>query len=180
MLNCSAKILEIMVIAFIVAFVAGCSGNNDIPTNAERLQTSVDTNWMQYKQTHALPEGGVAVYVESPSGSYFASSGMPAGVNQNTRFRAGSNTKTFTAAAIMLLNQLGSLNIDDFITSNIPVKGIPYVPLPLHTISPTRRASRSATSLPYRRSFRHFEPGSPLDLHLPVCWAELHLQCLCD
>jgi D-alanyl-D-alanine carboxypeptidase len=28
----------------------------------------------------------------------------------------------------MLLNQLGSLNIDDFITSNIPVKGIPYVP----------------------------------------------------
>jgi len=128
MLNRSAKILGIMVIAFVVALVAGCSGKSDNPTNAERLQTSVDSNWNEYKQTHSLPDGGLAIYVETPSGSYFASSGMPAGVNQNTHFRAGSNTKTFTAAAIMLLNQLGSLNIDDFITSNIPVKGIPYVP----------------------------------------------------
>jgi D-alanyl-D-alanine carboxypeptidase len=125
------RFLFILLFFTLLILLTGCSGSdsgNYLSTPAERFQASVDTNWMQYKQTHALPEGGVAVYVETPSGSYFASSGMPAGVNQNTHFRAGSNTKTFTAAAIMLLNQLGSLNIDDFITSNIPVKGVPYVP----------------------------------------------------
>jgi len=120
------RVFQVLIIAVLLAGCSGSSSNALAP--AEKLQASIDANWTQYKQTHTLQEGGVAVYVETPSGSYFASSGMPAGVNQNTHFRAGSNTKTFTAAAIMLLNQLGSLNIDDFITSNIPVKEIPYVP----------------------------------------------------
>lgn len=128
MQNRSAKMVGITAIVFIAALVAGCFGKTDNQTNADRFQASVSTNWTQFKQAHGLPSGGVAVYAETPSGSYFASSGMPAGVNPNTRFRAGSNTKTFTAAAIMLLNQTGSLDIDALITSNIPGKGIPYVP----------------------------------------------------
>ena len=67
-------------------------------------------------------------YLETRTGNYFASSGMPAGVDQNTRFRIASNTKTFTSAAIMLLNQQGLLNIDDTIVSNIPGTAVPYVP----------------------------------------------------
>jgi D-alanyl-D-alanine carboxypeptidase len=71
----------------------------------------------------------MAVYLETPAGNYFASSGMAAGVDQNTRFRVASNTKTFTAAAIMLLNQQGKLNIDNTIVSDIPGQpGVPYVP----------------------------------------------------
>jgi D-alanyl-D-alanine carboxypeptidase len=70
----------------------------------------------------------MAVYIESPSGNYFASSGMAAGIDQNARFRIASNTKTFTSAAIMLLDQQGKLHIDDTIVSLIPGQGVPYVP----------------------------------------------------
>ena len=119
--------LFILPVLTLLALLAGCSGGSD-PSPAERLQASVDANWSEYKRAHALPGGGMAVYVESPSGNYFASSGMSAGIDQNTRFRIGSNTKTFTAAAIMLLNQRGNLNIDDTIVSAIPGQAVPYVP----------------------------------------------------
>ena len=76
-----------------------------------------------------MPNGaGMAVYIESPSGNYFASSGMASSVDQFTRFRIASNTKTFTAAAIMLLYQQGKLQIDDPVNALIPGQGIPYVP----------------------------------------------------
>jgi D-alanyl-D-alanine carboxypeptidase len=70
----------------------------------------------------------MAVYLETPSGSYFASSGITVAADANTRFRIASNTKTFTAAAIMLLYQQGRLSIDDTIVSLIPGRAIPYVP----------------------------------------------------
>ena len=123
-----AKMSKIILIVFLVALAAGCSGNNDNPTNAEKLQTLVDANWSQYKQDHGLPGGGMCVYLETPTGKYFASSGMQAGIDQNARFRIASNTKTFTSAAIMLLNQQEKLHIDDTIVSLIPGQGIPYVP----------------------------------------------------
>jgi D-alanyl-D-alanine carboxypeptidase len=43
-------------------------------------------------------------------------------------FRPASITKTFTAAAIMLLHQRGELNIDDLVTARAPRKGITYLP----------------------------------------------------
>jgi D-alanyl-D-alanine carboxypeptidase len=70
----------------------------------------------------------MCVYLETPSGNYFASSGMQEGVGRNTRFRIASNTKTFTSAAIMLLDQQGKLHIDDTIGSIIPDQEVPYVP----------------------------------------------------
>ena len=128
MLDRSAKMLGVMFLAFVVTLVAGCSGTSDNPTNTEKLQASVDDNWTQYKQMHGVPGGGMAVYIESPSGNYFASSGMAAGIDQNTRFRIASNTKTFTSAAIMLLDQQGKLHIGDTIVSLIPGQAVPYVP----------------------------------------------------
>lgn len=110
-----------------MVLLVGCSGSS-YPSPGERLQASVDANWNNYKKTHGLPGGGMAVYLETPTGNYFASSGMAAGVDQNTRFRIASNSKTFTAAAIMLLQQQGKLVIDDFIISNIPGTPNPYVP----------------------------------------------------
>ena len=112
---------------FIAALAAGCSGSGDL-TSAERLQSSLAATWHEYRQAHALPGGGISAYIETPAGIFFASSGMAAGVDRNTRFRIASNTKTFTAAAIMLLHQQGLLNIDDTIGSLIPGTGAPYVP----------------------------------------------------
>ncbi len=110
-----------------VAILAGCSGSSD-PSPSERLQAYIEATWNNYKETHDLPGGGMAVYLETPTGNYFASSGVAAGVDQNTRFRIASNTKTFTAAAIMLLHEQGKLDINDFIVSNIPGTLNPYVP----------------------------------------------------
>jgi D-alanyl-D-alanine carboxypeptidase len=119
--------LRLFTVLMFMVLLVGCSGSGD-PPPGERLQASIDANWNNYKYTHSLPGGGMAVYLETPTGNYFASSGMAAGVDQNTRFRIASNTKTFTASAIMLLYQQGKLDIDDFITSNIPGTPDPYVP----------------------------------------------------
>jgi D-alanyl-D-alanine carboxypeptidase len=77
---------------------------------------------------NVIPGAGIAVYLETPSGNYYASSGMGPAVNENARFRIASNTKTFTAAAIMLLHQQRKLDINHKITSPIPGKEVPYVP----------------------------------------------------
>lgn len=119
------KIIALCCISLL--FLFGCSGGGD-SSLAEKLQTSVNANWNNYKQAQGVPGGGMAVYLETPAGNYFASSGMAPGVDQNTRFRIASNTKTFTAAAIMLLHQQGKLNKDDFIVANIPGTSTPYVP----------------------------------------------------
>jgi D-alanyl-D-alanine carboxypeptidase len=125
------RILKVLIVAVILAGYAGCGTSK--PDPAEKLTASVAGNWTQYKQDHlisdsVIPGAGIAVYLETPSGNYYASSGMGSAVNQNTRFRIASNTKTFTAAAIMLLHQQGKLDIDHKITSPIPGKAIPYVP----------------------------------------------------
>ncbi len=127
----SVRFLRAFQVLIIAVLLAGCSESS---SNAPApVQNSVDANWTQYKQDHKILDNviqgaGIAVYLEAPTGSYYASSGMGSAVNQNTRFRIASNTKTFTAAAIMLLHQKGKLDIDHTITSLIPDKGIPYVP----------------------------------------------------
>lgn len=121
------RFFGIAIIALATALVAGCSGSGS-QSASERLQVSVDANWSQYTQEHGLPGGGLCIYIETPAGNYFASSGMQAGIDQNTRFRIASNTKTFTSAAIMLLDQQGKLHIDDTIVSVIPDQAVPYVP----------------------------------------------------
>ncbi|MDQ5987735.1 MAG: D-aminopeptidase [Syntrophus sp. SKADARSKE-3] len=127
------RYFHILSILIIIILIANCSNSNSPPASSERMQASLDANWTQYKQGHQIPDSdvrgtGIAVYITTPKGNYYASSGMDSSVNQNTRFRIASNTKTFTAAAIMLLYQKGKLDINHSITSLIPGKGIPYVP----------------------------------------------------
>ncbi len=122
------KLLSIATVLFIIVVLAGCSAKRHDISAAKNVQASVDENWNRYRQAHSLPIGGMAVYLETPSGNYYASSGMSAGVDQNSRFRIASITKTFTAAAVMLLEQQRKLRIDDTIVSLIPGRGVPYVP----------------------------------------------------
>jgi len=85
------------------------------------------SGWQAFKSDKPGFTGGLAMQVLSPRGDYFLSTGM-GGVTNGHHFRIASVTKTFTAAAIMLLHQQGALDIDDKITDNIPGKDIPYVP----------------------------------------------------
>ncbi|MFH1078790.1 MAG: serine hydrolase domain-containing protein [Pseudomonadota bacterium] len=122
-----SKHLCLILLCAVASTLIGCGRSRDSNT-VERLRQSVDAGWSAYKDQHGIPSGGLAVYMDTPSGIYFVSSGMPAGVDRNTHFRVASNTKTFTAAAVMLLHQQGKLRIDDTIVSNIPGRTEPYVP----------------------------------------------------
>ncbi|TXT51474.1 MAG: beta-lactamase [Spirochaetes bacterium] len=65
--------------------------------------------------------------METPRGAYTASAGLAAGADETWHFRIASVSKTFTAAAIMLLDQEGRLDIDDFVTAMIPGSDMPYL-----------------------------------------------------
>ena len=129
----------LLMVTFLLGTSMGCGSSNS-PATQEKLQFVVDANWIAYKEQYSIPSGGLAVYFETPSGAYFASSGMPPGVDQNTHFRVASNTKTFTAAAIMLLYEQGKLQLDDTIVSNIPGTTTTYVP------------DTTAYNIPYKNS----------------------------
>jgi D-alanyl-D-alanine carboxypeptidase len=94
------------------------------------MQASVTANWSDYQAAHHIPGGGLAVYLETPAGNFFAGPGLPAGAGPGSRFRVASNTKTFTASAIMLLAQQGRLDLDATLVSPAPGLGLPYVPGP--------------------------------------------------
>ncbi|MFA6431281.1 MAG: serine hydrolase domain-containing protein [Candidatus Margulisiibacteriota bacterium] len=115
-----------MILAF---FVAGCGNVDDNPQLQSDLNNLVSTQWLSYLSQYPTVEGGVAVFVLTPKGDFFACASMESGTSSTTtHFRGASTTKTFTAASIMLLSQQGKLNIDDKITDLIPGSSEAYVP----------------------------------------------------
>lgn len=94
----------------------------------QQLQYSLDTTWQNFTSQLTNWQGGLGVYIVSPKGTYFVSSNLEEGASANSRFRAASITKSFTAAAIMLLDQQGKLTIDDTVTEMIPGTSMPYLP----------------------------------------------------
>ncbi|TSA33546.1 MAG: class A beta-lactamase-related serine hydrolase [Porphyromonadaceae bacterium] len=95
----------------------------------KNLQVMVDSMLTNYKLKYPGYPGGLALKVVSKKGSYFVSTGMGAGITDQIHFRAASNSKTFTSAAILLLAQEGKLNIDARITDTIPGTTMTYFPL---------------------------------------------------
>ena len=107
---------------------ASACGGTSQPDRQAALQQMVAQKWAAYSESIGYPaSGGAVLHVSTPAGAYFASTGME-NASPDVHFRIASNTKTFTAAAIMLLQQRGLLHIDDLITANIPGTTTPYVP----------------------------------------------------
>lgn len=105
-----------------------------------KLQDMVNANYALYKQKYPNYPGGVALKILTKKGDYFVKAGLSEDINDQTKFRAASNTKTLTAAAILFLHQQGKLNIEHKITDIIPGLNIPYVP------------NNAAYNLPYKNS----------------------------
>lgn len=80
----------------------------------------------RWEERYPGKPGGLSLNMMTPQGSFFAST--LEGVTSGSHFRAASTTKTFTAAAIMLLDQRGMLRIDDKISGTMPGKTGPYLP----------------------------------------------------
>ena len=80
----------------------------------------------RWQQRYGSTSGGLTLLALTPQGEFFATT--LDGVTPKSHFRGASTTKTFTAAAIMLLDQRGLLKIDDPLTAIMPGKGEPYLP----------------------------------------------------
>lgn len=70
------------------------------------------------------------IYIQTPDGSWFSSSAgegyQP--ITSDTYFRFASNTKNFTSASVLNMQEDGWVNLDDKITDIIPGSNLPYVP----------------------------------------------------
>ncbi len=134
----------LLLVAGLVIFNSGCVKkikDNYVSNQKlkESLQRILDKHLATYQTEFPGKDIGFGLYVKSAGGyakggslgSYpneYVSSGFPKEYGANIQFRAGSNTKTFTAAGILKLDQEGKLNIDDLITANIPGTNEPYIP----------------------------------------------------
>lgn len=127
MKKCTFVVIVVLVVSALV--ISGvCIGyfQPNLNSDSARLDSLISTTWNNYKENKTNIEGELSILVLTKQAEYFAST--DANVNSDTCFRAASITKTFTAAAIMLLHQEGKLNISDKITDNIPGTNDPYVP----------------------------------------------------
>jgi D-alanyl-D-alanine carboxypeptidase len=124
------KRASLIILLFVALIVIGLAGFGFIQhqMTQNKLSTVLTNEWASYIADKPNFKGGLAMQILSPKGDYFMSTGMGNTMNNNTHFRTASVSKTFTAAAIMLLQQRGLLNIDDKIVDNIPGTNNTYVP----------------------------------------------------
>jgi len=121
------RIIIIFIMAlFLLTFVVVVTpAQNDLHY---KLQELVNAELTAYKEKVPDYPGGLAMEVISKQGTFFVSAGMGSNITDQIHFRAASNTKTFTASAILLLYQQGKLDINHKLTDNIPGTNEPYVP----------------------------------------------------
>lgn len=109
------------------------SGCNDSLTpdpshTKEEIQTLVDSYQQQFQHEMLSHPIGIGLFISTEEEDIYVSSGLPSEYGESIHFRAASNSKTFTAAAILKLHQEGRLDINDTITSYIPETREPYAP----------------------------------------------------
>jgi len=118
------------IVLLLLFLMSACTSESSLSPccTQANLQHVLDQEWQAYTSDKTNFKGGIAMYIISPWGDYFMSSGMGNDMDYFHRFRCASVTKTFTAASIMLLHERGQLNIDHTISDNIPGTVIPYFP----------------------------------------------------
>ena len=131
-----AACLSIVSLSFFV-LLGGCSSLLDDhpltgpqPSSQSRVQKAVDSVRTALEKDLGNSVPSLNLYIQTPTEKIFASS-VPAGTapyTENTNFRFASNTKMFTATAILNMHQNKWLDIKAKITDNIPGTNMPYVP----------------------------------------------------
>lgn len=124
-----SRILPALLIPVLLISCGSDRTTPPVDTVQPRLNEMLSIKYEAYRSANDLPDGaGALIYLKSPRGAWLATAGLPAGVTKDYHYRVASVTKTFTAAAIMLLDQQGKLRIDDVVTAAIPGRSIPYLP----------------------------------------------------
>ena len=119
----------ILLLTFCSSIVASChqeQAQNDIDKGP--FQAILDETMKPYQAAMKGKEIGMGLYIKGDELDLYVSSGLPEAYQQNIHFRGAGTTKTFTAAAILKLQEQGRLNIDDPVVANIPGTNEPYLP----------------------------------------------------
>jgi D-alanyl-D-alanine carboxypeptidase len=122
-----------LLIFILVVITSGCKKNLVAKLDLkERLQQTLDSHLAHFNQKFPGKNIGFGLYLKSSSKinyqNLYVSSGFPKDYGENIHFRGASATKSFTAAAILVLCQQNKLKLDDLITANIPGTTQPYIP----------------------------------------------------
>ncbi|CCH51878.1 D-alanyl-D-alanine carboxypeptidase Short=DD-carboxypeptidase [Fibrisoma limi BUZ 3] len=98
--------------------------------NQLRVQAAVDSVRRVLEDSLGGPVPSMNVLIQTPSQTYFASAVAPGWqpITPDTYFRFASNSKNFTATAIMKMYQDGWLDYKAKINDLIPGTNLPYVP----------------------------------------------------
>lgn len=126
------KTIFLAVTVVLSMFVVSCKEESGVGANnknySDQIKTVLEVTLDSIKRADPLYPGGLALHVIYPDGEVFQQTGFTNAVTATTHFRAASNTKTLTAAAILLLHQRGKLNINHKIIDTIPGTTATYVP----------------------------------------------------
>lgn len=129
--------LVIAISMVVVVAITLCSGivvsESSQDSNLEEsyvaaIREMVAQEWAQYSADYPDLPGGIGLQVLTPKGDYFTTYCIEGDITNQHYFRAASITKTLTAAAILLLQQDGLLNIEDTVTSKMPGRSEAYLP----------------------------------------------------
>ena len=134
----SARILNIfrfarfLALLFAILALSGCGGGDSETPYASSPEMDRAVAGVRRSLENVLGKTvpSLSVLVQTPAGVYFSGSSAPGvrPVTPRTYFRFASNTKNFTAAAILKMHQDGWLNYTDRIVDRIPGSDTPYVP----------------------------------------------------
>ena len=78
--------------------LSACGWNSQSDPTPQ-LRAMAASEWAAYKAPYPFPEGGLAILVAAPGGTWSASTDMGEIDVPGVHYRIGSNTKSFTAAS---------------------------------------------------------------------------------
>lgn len=125
---------KLLLLLFAILALPGCGGGNsaEAPSFAsspelDRTVANLKTN-LENSLGRTVPS--LSVLIETPRSTFFSTSSAPGErlVTPRTYFRFASNTKNFTATAILKMHQDGWLNYTDRIVDIIPGSNVAYIP----------------------------------------------------
>lgn len=120
----------LIIVALLLTFSCKKKDNDPDPAIQANIDAVVTTTRQAVEAQIGKTIPTLNIFIQTPDGSWFSSSSgegyQP--ITADTYFRFASNTKNFTAASILNMQEDGWVNLDDKITDTIPGSSLPYVP----------------------------------------------------
>ncbi|MEO8209391.1 MAG: serine hydrolase domain-containing protein [bacterium] len=121
------KKIQNVFLIFLLSIIIHINNLSAQISNTDKVKSAVDSVRMEYEKVIGRTIPSLNILIQTPSDHIFVSSGNSP-VTENTYFRFASNTKNFTSASILNMQEDGWLNIKSKIIDNIPGSSIPYIP----------------------------------------------------